>query len=286
MQFASKINDTRSDEDNENENEDDSEEAAAETTGPVTKFVSSSTIGNNNKKNRINSPIKSKKVFDNDDNIDGNDNNENENDNDNENYHDDDSDNNQKDNEKDNPMYFHEDDGAIHIDQSNALSCSTPQSHSGCNYEDDEDNFDCYEISENRTDISIPPKEKIEKNSNEIVNGEKIARLTSENRKAEDTTVENKCGNIPIPHNNVHNEKKNVEIKSEFKMIITDEKNEKTAIIDDTLKQCTPVIPVSIPTSTSTSTSTPALVPPIEPRSSDFINQNPDLITIPSVSKT
>ena len=209
MQFASKINDTRSDEDNENENEDDSEEAAAETTGPVTKFVSSSTIGNNNKKNRINSPIKSKKVFDNDDNIDGNDNNENENDNDNENYHNDDFDNNQnKDNEKDNPMYFHEDDGAIHIDQSNALSCSTPQSHSGCNYEDDEDNFDCYEISENRTDISIPPKEKIEKNSNEIVNGEKIARLTSENRKAEDTTVENKCGNIPIPHNNVHNEKK------------------------------------------------------------------------------
>ena len=155
MQFASKVNDTQSDDDNEN----NSEETSGENTGPVTKFISISTIGCNNtnvnKSLKIrsesgtkfgstmsstsynNSSLRTNRSKDND--------------------------------ERDNVTGINDnrwtDDGAILVDQSSFLSCSTPLSHRGCNYEDEDEDEEaasnCYEKCENQKNVRIISIENI-----------------------------------------------------------------------------------------------------------------------------
>ena len=167
MQFASKVIDTQSDEDNGN----NSDEASGENIGPVTKFISISTIGNNNdnrnksSKNKLEvglgtTVFSNTKISKNNNNVSVSGYNEND---------------KRRDDEEILSNDLYRDDDAIHIDQSSSLSCSTPLSHTGPNYEDEDEEdeeevddeeeeeeekeekhrFNCYENCDDRKNIQL-----------------------------------------------------------------------------------------------------------------------------------
>ena len=202
MQFANKVN-NQSEDENENESPD---EAGADNTGPVTKFISLSTIGNNNHKIRQKSPIRridpnvifdigmklsSKEYASNKENNVNNDN-----DDDNEIKH------NDNDNDRDED---YTDEDAIMVDQSSSLSCSSPQSHAGCNFEDEEeDTYDCYESCNERSErIGVASRnhetyDTVTKSSSEVayktennVLTSKVSHPSDENKNKIDSPIKN-----------------------------------------------------------------------------------------------
>lgn len=205
MQFASKVNDTQSDDDNE----DNSEEASGENTGPVTKFISISTIGcNNTTVNNINVNKSLKNRSESATNFDSTMSSKSYN---NSSLRTNRSkDNEGGDNEAARNNEIWTDDGAIHVDQSSFLSCSTPLSQvdRGCNYEDEDEDEEtvsnCYDNCDTQKNVRI---------------------ISIDNIKSEDTVIQHRAspfilrnhdGNKDITDADTPIGATRVEIKSEF----------------------------------------------------------------------